>query len=68
MVDPSSFRDSTQIVLHKEALDGIREEMEDQFTVTITCLDGGEYARIIGSPVEIKGVSDFLVRHGVSLP
>lgn len=68
MVDPSSFRDSTQIVLPKEALDGIREEMEEQFTVTVTCLEGGDYARIIGSPVEIKGVSEYLVRHGVSLP
>lgn len=68
MVDPSSFRDSTQIVLPKEALEGMREELETRFTVTVTCLEGGDYARIIGSPVEIKGVSEFLVRQGVSLP
>jgi hypothetical protein len=66
MVDPSSLRDSTQIVLPWEALDGLRCELESEFTVTVH--DEGHAARIIGSPVVIKEVNEFLVRNGVSLP
>jgi hypothetical protein len=62
MADASTFRDSTQILLHPEALDAVREDLESEFTVTV--LDG-DPARIIGSPVEIKSVNEFLVRHGV---
>jgi len=66
MPDPSTLRDSTQIVLPCDALDGLRDDLDEEFTVTITRTDG--YCRIIGSPVEIKAVNDFLVRHGVGLP
>jgi hypothetical protein len=66
MVDPSSLRDSTQIVLPPDALDGLRCELEAEFTVTVH--EEGGVARIIGSPVVIKDVNDFLVRNGVSLP
>jgi hypothetical protein len=65
MANPSSLRDSTQIVLPWEALDGLRCELESEFTVTV--YDEGEAARIIGSPVVIKNVTDFLARNGVSL-
>ena len=77
MPDPSTLRDSTQIVLPSDALEGIREDLTEQFTLTIVEIDetagdgetvGGPYVRIIGSPVEIKGATDFLSRHGVSLP
>ena len=67
MPAPSRLRDSTQIVLPKGDLDGIRSDLEREFTVTIVPLEA-EYLRIIGSPVEIKGASEFLGRHGVSLP
>lgn len=73
MPDPSNLRDSTQIVLPSEELDGLRDDLEAEFVVTITTLNGeapgdAEYVRIIGSPVVIKDVSSYLTRHGVSLP
>ncbi|RBI60955.1 VNG_1110C family protein [Halomicrococcus sp. NG-SE-24] len=67
MPDPATLRDSTQIVLPDEALAGVREELERQFTVTIVPVEE-EYLRIVGSPVEIQDVSQFLGRHGVNLP
>lgn len=66
MTDPSNLRDSTQIVLHRDDLEGIREDIEDEFTVTV--LEYGEIARIVGSPVVIKEVTRFLSRQGVNLP
>lgn len=66
MADPSSFRDSTQIILPMDSLDGIRCELESKFMVTVH--EEGGVARIIGSPVVIKDVNDFLVRNGISLP
>ncbi|AEH38762.1 VNG_1110C family protein [Halopiger xanaduensis] len=68
MPDPARLRDSTQIVLRRETLEiaDLESQLEEQFTVTI--FDEGEgYCRIIGSPVEIKAASDFLVRQGVSV-
>ena len=65
MPDPSSLRDSTQIVLPCRALDGLGERFRKRFTVTIVEDDG--YCRIIGSPVEIKAASDFLARNGVAV-
>jgi len=59
------FRDSTQILLPAAAIDGIREELEDEFTVSVH-REQNEI-RIIGSPVEIKAASDFLAMHGVSV-
>jgi hypothetical protein len=66
MPDPSNLRDSTQIVLPTSTLEGIRTDLEEQFTVTITERDN--VARIIGSPVVIKEVSEYLTRQGISLP
>jgi hypothetical protein len=66
MPDPATLRDSTQIVLPVEALEDIRAVLEAEFMVTVFVKDGT--ARIIGSPVVIKEVNQFLVRHGVSLP
>ncbi|MEZ3164605.1 hypothetical protein ABNG03_12710 [Halorubrum sp. RMP-47] len=65
MPDPSSLRDSTQIVLPHHALDGHRECLEDRFTVTV--VETAEQYRIIGSPVEIKAASDYLTRNGVAV-
>ena len=65
MPDPSSLRDSTQIVLPHRALDGHRECLEKRFTVTV--VERPEQYRIIGSPVEIKSVSDYLTRNGVAV-
>ncbi|ODR82808.1 hypothetical protein BG842_19605 [Haladaptatus sp. W1] len=67
MPNPAHLRDSTQIILHRESLCGIRNELEGEFTLTIVPLDDERY-RLIGSPVEIKNASQFLGRHGVSLP
>ena len=66
MPDPSSLRDSTQIVLPKRELDGIRSTIESDFTVSGFTTD--DQCRIVGSPVEIKAVSEFLARHGVTIP
>lgn len=66
MPDPSRLRDSTQIVLPREAIDGLETQLDDRFAVTIFP-ENEEYCRIIGSPVEIKRASKFLARHGVSL-
>jgi hypothetical protein len=59
------FRDSTQILLPETALEGIREELERRFTVSVCREDSG--VRIIGSPTEIKDASAFLAMHGVSV-
>jgi len=66
MSSPSRFRDSTQIVLPAQSLDGLREQVTANFTVSIVETDAG--CRIIGSPVEIKAVSAYLSRQGVRLP
>ncbi|MCH7659742.1 MAG: hypothetical protein IH933_03900 [Euryarchaeota archaeon] len=66
MPDPSRLRDSTQIVLPRAALDGVGEDLEAKFTVTV--VEESENIRIIGSPVEIKEVNSYLSRHGVTLP
>lgn len=65
MADVDRFRDSTQILLPATALDGIRGELEDRFTLTVH--REGPQVRIIGSPVEIKEASDFLAMNGVTL-
>ncbi len=67
MPNPAHLRDSTQIVLHRSALSGIRSELECKFMLTIVRMDDERF-RLIGSPVEIKNASQFLGRHGVSLP
>jgi hypothetical protein len=66
MPDPSRLRDSTEIVLPCDALDDLRGDLESEFTVTV--FSTGDHCRIIGSPVEIKAVSDYLARHGISVP
>ncbi|ATW87827.1 hypothetical protein halTADL_1033 [Halohasta litchfieldiae] len=66
MPDPSHLRDSTQIELPAETLNGFRDQLEAEFTVTIL-QDDSTQCRIVGSPVEIKAVSGFLSRHGVAL-
>ena len=67
MPDPSRLRDSTQIVLPCDALAPVQSAVETEFTVTVFRENGAD-CRIIGSPVEIKAVSNFLSRRGVSLP
>lgn len=66
MTSPSSLRDSTQIVLPRNSLEGVREDLEDEFTVTV--FDHGEVTRIIGSPLVIKEVTRYLGRQGVNVP
>ncbi len=65
MASADRFRDSTQILLPAAALDGVREELEERFTLTVH--REGSQVRIIGSPVEIKQASDFLAMNGVNL-
>lgn len=66
MPDPATFRDSTQIVLPEDALTDVRESIESEFTVTVCCAEE-DSCRIIGSPVEIKRLSNYLARRGVSI-
>ena len=65
MPDAASLRDSTQILLPTETLDELRGDLEERFTVTV--VEEGATARIIASPVEIKGVIEFLTRRGVTV-
>ncbi len=66
MSNPSQLRDSTQIVVHREVFQQYEPQLIDEFTVTVFS-ENDEYCRIIGSPVEIKGASEFLVRRGVTV-
>ena len=65
MSHPTRLRDSTEILLPAGAVDGLREELERRFTLTIRQEECR--VRIIGSPVEIKSASDFLARNGISV-
>ncbi|MFB6160149.1 MAG: hypothetical protein ABEJ61_03125 [Haloferacaceae archaeon] len=65
MPGPAAFRDSTEIVVPCGALNGLREDLEAEFTVSV--FDVGDRCRIVGSPVEIKGASRFLSRRGVRI-
>ena len=65
MTDVARLRDSTQILLPENALEGLHEELESRFVVTVRAEQ--RQVRIIGSPVEIKDVSDFLTRNGVTV-
>lgn len=66
MPDPSRLRDSTQIVVSPAAIEGIRDDIETNFAVTV--FDERDFVRIIGSPVEIKDVNSYLTHHGVTVP
>jgi len=68
MTDPSTFRDSTQIVLPESTLEGLDTDLESEFVVSVFEPEDADVVRIIGSPVVIKEVSDFLARQGVHLP
>lgn len=65
MTEVARLRDSTQILLPTGTLSGVRGELEQRFTVTVRRED--QHVRIIGSPVEIKSVSDFLTRNGITV-
>ncbi|TYL39293.1 hypothetical protein CV102_08430 [Natronococcus pandeyae] len=67
MPEPSQLRDSTQIVLPRETLEGLEPQLDEEFTVTVFPEDDEHY-RIIGSPVEIKDVNAFLARRGITVP
>jgi hypothetical protein len=66
MGDPARFRDSTQLVLPSGALEGVRAELERKFVLSF--VERSETVRIVGSPVEINGASDWLSRQGVFVP
>jgi len=65
MTEVARLRDSTQILLPRGALAGIQPDLEEEFTVTVRNEDCR--IRIIGSPVEIKSVCDFLARNGIAI-
>ena len=65
MTNAARLRDSTQILLPRSVMDGFDAALEERFTVTVREEDSR--VRIIGSPVEIKDVSDFLARNGVTV-
>ena len=66
MADPARYRDSTEIVVPLAVLEPYVEEIKDEFTVTI--FEREETARIIGSPLVIKEVNEYLSMQGVNLP
>jgi hypothetical protein len=65
MPDPGRLRDSTEIHLPCDVVDDLEAALEAEFTVTV--VSGGQGCRIIGSPVEIKRVGQFLARQGVPI-
>jgi hypothetical protein len=65
MSEAARLRDSTQILLPSAALEGLREDLDRRFTLTIT--EEGGQVRLIGSPVEIKQASAFLTRNGITV-
>jgi hypothetical protein len=64
-MDAATLRDSTQILLPADAIEGIRGDLDEKFVLTIRQED--EQVRIIGSPTEIKGASEFLTRNGIAI-
>lgn len=66
MPSASMLRDSTQIVLERTTLDDLDVQLDERFTVTVVSEPENQY-RIIGSPVEIKDVTEFLSTRGVNL-
>ncbi|WP_247729324.1 hypothetical protein [Halovivax limisalsi] len=66
MPDASMLRDSTQIVVPRETIDRLESQLDDRFTVTIV-EESDSTCRIIGSPVVIKDVSEYLSTRGVAL-
>ncbi|AWB27806.1 VNG_1110C family protein [Halococcoides cellulosivorans] len=64
-MEAASLRDSTQIRLPATAIEGLREELDTRFTLTIR--SEADSVRIIGSPSEIKAASRFLSRSGVTV-
>ena len=67
MTDADRLRDSTQICLPADALADVEADLEERFTVTVRTEGAEDRVRIIGSPVEIKAVSDFLARNGITV-
>jgi len=65
MSDVARLRDSTQILLPAGTLDGLQADLQEEFTVTVHHDD--DRVKIVGSPVEIKMVSDFLARNGITV-
>lgn len=65
MSSAARLRDSTQIRLPAEALDGLQETLAERFTVSVRREQ--TQVRIIGSPVEIKQASAFLSRAGIAV-
>lgn len=66
MPSASTLRDSTQIVIGRATLDDLDVQLDERFTVTVVTESDDSY-RIIGSPVEIKDVTEFLSTRGVNL-
>lgn len=66
MSDAGRLRDSTQIVLPRGSLDGLKPELEREFVLSF--VERTECTRIIGSPVEIKEASEWLARQGIAVP
>lgn len=66
MPSPGTLRDSTQIVLSNELLAEVREEIDEKFVVSFHAHTEST-VRIIGSPVEIRRVSDYLTRQGITV-
>lgn len=66
MSDASWFRDATEIVLPNGVLDGYRDELECQFMITM--VDEQDMTRLVGSPVVIPEVRDWLVSKEIVAP
>ncbi|WP_276300891.1 hypothetical protein [Halorussus lipolyticus] len=68
MPEPVALRETTQLVLPADLLEEFRPALDERFTLTFSEVGdeaGGEFVRVIGSPVEIRDASEFLSGRGV---
>lgn len=66
VTDASWFRDATEIVLPIGVLDEYREELECQFMITV--VNKQDTTHLVGSPVVIPEVHDWLISKGIVAP
>ncbi|GAA0254232.1 hypothetical protein ACFFQF_17530 [Haladaptatus pallidirubidus] len=66
MTDVNWFRDATEIVLPIGVLDEYCDELERQFMITV--VGEQDTIRLIGSPVVISEVRDWLISKDIIAP
>jgi hypothetical protein len=66
VTDVRWFRDSTQIVLPAGILGDYRDELEQRFMITV--VDEQDMTRLVGSPVVVPEVREWLISKSIVAP